>query len=94
MQNQFKCPCEGCITLAICRHKDFYDLYRQCQMLLDIEPNYLFPHLRNHDFVKVLYAALQPTAWTYKSSPAVNYIISKKMSPEGWKLYDNKKVSM
>jgi len=28
-----KCPCDRCITLAICRHKDYHDMMKDCKLI-------------------------------------------------------------
>jgi len=61
-----KCPCEDCISMAICRHKHYMDLFDDCILLRD--------HIRLHDIathrsgrkVYELQRILKPTIWVFK----------------------------
>ena len=60
-------PCKECITLPICRHKDFSRLLTECRLIRAVNNKW---RERNREgyFISILAIeeVLKPTAWTYK----------------------------
>ena len=64
-----KCPCEDCICLAICRHKEYPDLFQDCILLREYEPAYSNHKLRSPTRIYSLQAILNPTIWVHGYDP-------------------------
>lgn len=58
-----KCPCETCISLALCRHKRYLQLFKGCYMIREYEPNYAIRSSRRIEQVYILQDVLKPTMW-------------------------------
>jgi len=55
------CPCVNCICLVVCRHKDYYILRQECELvMLYTQTNILSQHRAR---CKVLEMVLKPTVW-------------------------------
>lgn len=61
-----KCPCMNCISLAICRHKRYNQLFNDCILLRIYEPNETHISKRNDKGIYLLQEILNPTMWAYK----------------------------
>jgi hypothetical protein len=99
MSTEKTCPCEDCISLAICRHKDYYDLFQQCSILRAIEPCYNRPMNRNRVFTRLLFKTLIPTEWHCKEGSFINHVVSRRgeeirAQARRGHVYDNKEISM
>jgi hypothetical protein len=74
MTNIGKCPCEQCILLAICRHKEYTMLFIECSIIA----NHVADKNRQDDedirikLVEQLETTLNPTKWKYDYYPAEN----------------------
>lgn len=71
--NNKSCPCEGCITYAVCRHKRYNDLIQECSIVrkyLDFE-NYTVHKKRCID----LLIALKPTEWALGKEDPIGFDI-------------------
>ncbi len=61
--NSIKCPCEGCLCVPICRHKNYYSLFHECYLLSTYVQNpYVWKICINE--LKNSKKILQPTCWT------------------------------
>jgi len=63
-----KCPCKECISLAICRHKDYLELFIECYIIRQYIPHHDNYVSRNSYRVKRLFKVLNPTLWKYVST--------------------------
>jgi len=77
-----KCPCEECISLAICRHKVYGKMFSECSIIKAYIPNHSIESERNPYRVTQLEKALKPTRWTYDYcrdlNPVYKMILNKK----------------
>lgn len=60
-----KCPCEECISLAICRHKEYKNLFHNCSIINDHIRAHRDPEYRNAERIYELERILNPTNWAY-----------------------------
>ena len=60
------CPCNECITLAICRHKRFLEIFNNCYMIAEYIPNYNQIHERNEYKIIHLEQIMRPTLWKFE----------------------------
>jgi len=86
--NTKSCPCNGCITYAVCRHKRYYDLLNDCSIVkkyLDFE-NYTVHKKR---CVKLL-TTLKPTEWVLgqEHNKGFDIIYFKELANDGSKSSD------
>ena len=70
----YKCPCEDCISLAICRHKNYTNLVEGCILLLDTlyMRRMADAKYRKDGFVKKISSidkCLKPTEWKLNYFP-------------------------
>ncbi len=56
-------PCKQCPTLAICRHKKYLNLFRECSILIKYEPNYQRVNKRSQSKLQTIADTLNPTVW-------------------------------
>ena len=68
-----KCPCEKCICLAVCRHKQILRLFEDCSILYKYEPQFNLRKLRNEDRLFLLQKIMNPTAWEFGYIPNEPY---------------------
>lgn len=61
-------PCKDCICVPICRHKDYLDLFIDCDILLVYEPKYGSCTKRNPSNIFRIQKTLKPTTWIFKHS--------------------------
>ena len=57
-----KCPCEECICLGICRHKEYYMLFIDCSSIktyMDTADSVMEDHTR----FSLMRSILKPTTW-------------------------------
>jgi len=59
-------PCKECICLPICRHKDPYTLFNDCEILTIYEPDFSDYNNRSISHMTALYNVLQPSTWRYE----------------------------
>lgn len=59
------CPCEQCICLAICRHKRYLNMFRDCDILRIYEPHYQSVTRRTAVRIINIVRILEPTIWKY-----------------------------
>lgn len=78
MNTEKTCPCEGCISLAICRHKDYYDLFQQCIIIREIDPYYNRPMNRDRVFTRLLFKTLNPTEWHCREARFISHVVSRR----------------
>jgi hypothetical protein len=69
--NSYKIPCIECISLPICRHKEYYPMFDQCSLISDYIPNNESIERRSPTRVKQLEQILKPTTWTYGLYPFI-----------------------
>jgi len=60
-----QCPCDGCISVAICRHKSYSNLFKQCSDLKDYIPTQTHPYLRNRERILEVQEILNPRDWAF-----------------------------
>ena len=75
-----KCPCENCITLAICRHRDYHDMLSHCKLvdnLLYLRGEGIAKRTKDFNHMIIMMRdILKPTDW-YIDTSATNYLIFK-----------------
>ena len=71
--NTKSCPCEGCITYAVCRHKRYYDLLNDCSIVKEYLKfkDYTVHKKRCID----LLIALKPTEWALGKEDNIGFDI-------------------
>jgi hypothetical protein len=69
-----KCPCEGCITLAICRHKTYTRLFRDCILLREYDPKYNITSKRSVANHLLIQNTIKPTIWKYERKKKRYYV--------------------
>lgn len=69
-----KCPCIDCICTAICKHKLYGHLFRDCALLRNYMPKHNITHLRHVERMKNIVEVLQPAHWKYE----INYKLNTK----------------
>ena len=67
--NNTTCPCEECICLVICKHKQFHKLFRECSTLYNYEPQSDLVKLRNKHRLFLVQRILKPTIWEFGYVP-------------------------
>ena len=81
---QYKCPCEECICIPVCKHKSFYKLFQDCIYIRIYEPAYLNREQRDLRRIQAIYNTLKSTAWSYKYSPAlINWALQEVVKIRG-----------
>lgn len=68
-----KCPCEECISLAICRHKQFAIIFHQCSIIEDHVTGFNEEGKRDATLIEQLEKTLNPTLWTYDYYQSKNF---------------------
>jgi hypothetical protein len=63
-------PCKDCLCLPCCRHKDFRELFKECDILYRYEPNSCDMTLRNQDRLFLLQKIMKPSTWGFGYDPA------------------------
>lgn len=58
-----KIPCKDCISLAICRHKEYVSLFTNCALLQEYEPHFERLDIRSQTKLRALSNTLKPTSW-------------------------------
>jgi hypothetical protein len=58
-------PCKDCICLATCRHKLFYELLGNCELLYYYDRRIIDRYNRNVDKLMAIQDTLKPTTWKY-----------------------------
>jgi hypothetical protein len=67
------CPCEECISLAICRHKSYLKLFQDCILLRIYEPFYNMIDNRDDFRIRLLAKTLNPLNWSDGAYPRFNW---------------------
>ena len=62
-------PCKDCLCLPRCRHKDFRQLFKECDILYSYEPNSCNMCLRNQDRLFLLQKIMKPSTWAFGYDP-------------------------
>jgi len=70
-----KCPCEECISLAICRHKPYTKLFRDCVLLQRYDPKYRSTFKRSVAKHLLIQNILKPTVWKYERQKSARYYV-------------------
>jgi hypothetical protein len=69
-----KCPCEECLKVAVCRHKDYDRIIHSC---IDLKEYVLGDRKDHRKRVKVFCSILNPVNWKLgkeQVGPGQNYI--------------------
>lgn len=71
-----KCPCESCISMAICRNLSYLKLFSKCILLRRYEPFYSSVRIKNLKKMKTIEKTLKPLTWyvgysSYSKSPII-----------------------
>ena len=61
------CPCENCVCLPVCRHKEYYNLFKNCSLIKEYIPDYNIIYKRNKEYVYKLDEIMNPTRWSLKN---------------------------
>jgi len=62
MTNQ-ECPCKECILIPICRHREYYDLFEHCILVVNYIPNHRQRHIRNMIRIRRVFNMINPSKW-------------------------------
>jgi len=63
-----KCPCENCICISVCRHKEYIELFQDCKIINDFELFYDEVEKRASEKIQLLENILQPSEWFIRFS--------------------------
>jgi len=75
-------PCENCIVLAICKHKDYHKLFTSCKLLEEAIPTFNKTlDYRDNNAVWELLNILKPTQWKLSVE---GYILFKGQDEFHW----------
>lgn len=78
---QYRCPCEDCICIPVCKHKSFYKLFRDCIYLRIYEPAYAATNQNNILRLQTINNTLKSEAWKcmfkVSKSKYANHIVVK-----------------
>jgi len=66
-----KCPCEECISLAICRHKHIHIMFKECSIVRKYDPKHDLVKLRTVDKLFLLQKVMNPTIWEFGYIPGI-----------------------
>jgi hypothetical protein len=64
-----KCPCEGCITKPICRHKPYAYTLKDCTLINEYIGEFTGVENRDQRLMRNFQRALEPTTWNYAMYP-------------------------
>jgi hypothetical protein len=64
-----KFPCEECISLAMCKHKEFVQLFKDCSIITNHIPDFGNVMKRNKLKIELLEKTIQPVLWTFILKP-------------------------
>lgn len=65
-------PCKECVSIAICRHKEYLQLFDDCSIIKSFVPDHRHRHIRNSVKIKLLCNDLKPTKWKYRHTEVIN----------------------
>ena len=69
-----KCPCEDCLCVPICKHKDYSDLFYKCSLIDDYTREKPFKAKMSSSRLKIVVDILQPSKWNiYKNKVFYTY---------------------
>lgn len=71
--NTKSCPCEGCITYAVCRHKLYYNLLHECSIITEYLDFKNYP-VHKKRCIKLL-TTLKPTEWALGKEDTIGFYI-------------------
>ena len=57
------CPCEECITLSVCRYKQYLDMFSDCYLIVDYLHDFNHGALRDEKKLKLLFKTIKPKYW-------------------------------
>ena len=66
-------PCLQCISLAICKHKRYHQLFDECTIIKKYIPNHRHRHIRNERKLKRLCKQMNPSKWEHDNGVLVIY---------------------
>ena len=61
-----KCPCKDCLTLPICRQREYLVTFYHCRLIHDYLPHHNHGALRNKRKLELIYKIMKPKYWTLK----------------------------
>ncbi len=56
-------PCEQCICIPICRHKTFGRLFKECKLVAEYAPEYLYSPCRDTSKLRNIERVLDAYTW-------------------------------
>jgi len=82
----FKCPCEECICVPICRNKSFQGIIDDCSLLLDYRNDYT---VINDEYYYIsimeMERILKPSRWSYRQDAQYHNQDKVKRSNIAWR---------
>ncbi len=63
MEQQMKCPCKDCICVPMCKHKNYFNLLGECEIISAY--CFLFEQHSDINTTKEIFKVLNPTWWKY-----------------------------
>jgi hypothetical protein len=63
-----KCPCEDCLCVPICRHKNYTSLFYDCSLIDDYTREKPFKAKMSSPRVKILEDILKPSKWSIRGN--------------------------
>jgi len=72
-----KCPCEDCLCVPVCRHKNYFALFLGCCLIDKYvkKPN----DGTNHYTIKITQKILKPTLWKASGKGSMTITLGEKL---------------
>ena len=67
-----KCPCENCVCLPVCRHKEYSNLFIDCSLIREYIPDHNLVFMRSWDHIYHLEEIMKPTRWGFEDKKEWN----------------------
>ena len=69
-----KCPCIDCLLIPVCRHKRFFTVFCECDLLKDYDPQFQFVNKRSFDKLTEVSTVLKSTKWSVLGQEEGDYL--------------------
>ena len=61
-----KIPCKDCITLPICRNRQYLTTFYRCRLISDYLPEHNYGARRNQKRLELIFKTIKPKNWTIR----------------------------
>ena len=63
-ESKMDIPCKDCITLSICRYKQYLNMFYDCQLIFNYLPEHNHAVMRDEKKLKLMHETINPKYWT------------------------------